>query len=155
MILLCYVIPFLSKDWGIFYNGYKYYDSAANFEWNHLNKNKLPIQLYSGTGYAYYFYTRFANIDIMGRVKLLQRAHLICSIGVTVILGIWFWFKKEKIDNRIFLLSSFKIYLAVFLFLIQVPYEYLMCVGNFVSIAIFCEQARYRVTSNNPISVAS
>ncbi len=59
--------------------------------------------------------------------------------SITVLMGAWFWFNRKKINYKIFMLSSFKIYLAVFLFLIQVPYEYLMCVGNFVSIAIFCE----------------
>ena len=56
----------------------------------------------------------------------------------------WYWYNKEKINYKIFLLGSFKIYLAFFLFLIQVPYEYLMITGNFVSIAIFCDQARYK-----------
>lgn len=145
IITVLYVIPFLSKDWTIFYKGYKYYDSSAYFEWTKLNDKGKPSQLFVGTGYAYYFYTRFPNLDVMSRIKLLQRTHLVCSVLVTILMGIWFWFKKEKINYKIFMISSFKIYLAVFLFLIQVPYEYLMIVGNFVSIAIFCEQARYKV----------
>ena len=140
-----YIIPFLSKDWGMFYNSYKGYDSAAYGEWTHLNKIGQPLHLFKGTGFAYYFYTRFTNLDIMSRIKLLQRTQLVCSLLITALMGVWFWYKKEKIDHKIFLLSSFKIYLALFLFLIQVPYEYLMCVGNFVSVAIFCEQARYRL----------
>ena len=149
IVLGLYVIPFLSKDWGILYRSYKTYDAAAYFEWTHLNKDQQPLQLFHGTGIAYYFYTRFPNLDIMGKIKLLQRTDLICSVLVTILMGIWFWFKKDKINYKIFLIASFKIYLTVFLFLIQVPYGYLMCVANFVTIAIFCEQARYRVISKS------
>ena len=152
IVLALYVIPFLSKDWGVFYSGYKYYDDAARFEWNHLNSEGQPIQLFSGTGLAYHFYTRLLNIDVHARIKLLQKTQLVCSILVTILMGIWFWLKKDKIDRKIFILSSFKIYLTVFLFLIQVPYEYLMCVGNFVTIALFCEQARYRIGNSNNIN---
>lgn len=147
IIVTClYIIPFLSKDWGMLSNSYKGYDAAAYGEWRHMNKIGQPMHLFKGTGFAYYFYTRFTNLDIMSRIKLLQRTQLVCSLLTTILMGIWFWYKKEKINHKIFLLSSFKIYFAVFLFLIQVPYGYLMCVGNFVSIAIFCEQARYRIT---------
>ena len=149
IVLVAYVIPFLSKDPSILLKSYKEYDSGTFFEWNRMqtkgiNKDK-PLMLFSGTGFAYYFYTRFTELEVMMRMKLLQKVHLFCSLGVTVILGIWFWFKREKINVRIFLMGSFKIYLSVFLFLIQIPYEYLMTVGNFVTIAIFCEQARYSI----------
>ena len=144
-IILLYVIPFLSKDWSIFFNGFKYYDSGTLAEWTHLDKQGRPIHLFRDTGIAYYFYTRFPSLDVMARIKLLQKVQLGASLLTTIALGAWFWYQKNKINTRVFLMSSFKIYLAVFLFLIQVPYEYLMCVGNFVSIAIFCEQARYQV----------
>ena len=151
MVVLLYVIPFLSKDWGILFRGFHYYDDGTMAEWTHLDKRGLPIHLFRGTGCAYYFYTRFPSLDIMGRIKLLQKAQLFISLLTTAILGAWFWYKKDIINTRVFLMSSFKIYLAVFLFLIQVPYEYLMCVGNFVSIAIFCEQARYQLTEKRRI----
>ena len=147
MVVALYVIPFWSKDWGILMRGFKYYDQGTYAEWVHLNRFGQPLHLFRGTGFAYYFYTRFANLDIMARIKLLQRTQLISSLLITTFMGVWFWYKKEKIDHKIFMLSSFKIYLALFLFLIQVPYGYLMCVGNFVSIAIFCEQARYRLVA--------
>ncbi len=145
LILVVYIIPFLSKDWTTLYSGYKYYDDGTLFEWTHLNKDHKPLQLFAGTGYAYYFYTRFANLEVIDRIRLLQKVHAISCVMITVILTTWFWFNRKRINDKIFLLSSFKIYLAIFLFLIQIPYEYLMCVGNFVSIAIFCEQARYRL----------
>jgi len=142
IVLFIFVIPFLSQDWSLL-TAFKGYDSAALFEWTRLNKDGKPLQLWKGTGFAYYFYTRFTGLDVAARIKLLQHTHIISCLLMTLIIGCWFWFKRKNIDYRIFLMGSFKIYLAIFLFLIQVPYEYLMCVGNFVTIAIFCEQARY------------
>jgi hypothetical protein len=63
-------------------------------------------------------------------------------------MAVWYWFNKERINYKIFLLGSFQIYISVFLFFIPVPYPYLMIVGNFVSIAIFCGQARYHLKHN-------
>ena len=143
--LFIFVIPFLSHNWWIL-TGYKYYDGAAYFEWTHLNKLGYPLHLWSGTGYAYFFYSHFPHLEIPARIALLQKTHLICSLAVTVVMGVWYWRYKDRIDHKPFLMGSFKIYLSVFLFLIQVPYEYLMCVGNFVTVAIFCEQARYRLS---------
>jgi hypothetical protein len=145
MVLLIYVLPFMTRDPYLFYNGYKYYDKAASFEWTHLNDAGKPANLFAGTGFAYYFYTRFTHLDIPERIKLLQRTHLIACLSVTFLMGVWFWFKRNKINPKIFILGSFKIYLAVFLFLIQAPYEYLSCVSIFVSMAIFVEQLRYKV----------
>ena len=143
LVLLIFIIPYASKDWSLLV-GFKGYDSAAVYEWEHVYHG-YPLHLWSGTGFAYYFYTRFTELDIYSRIKLLQKAHLICCCGVTVIMGVWYWFKKDRIDYRLFLLGSFKIYISIFLFLIQVPYVYLTCVGNFITIAIFCEQARYQI----------
>jgi hypothetical protein len=144
MVMGLYVLPFLTRDPKLFSKLFGGYEGAAVYEWTHLNKAEQPIHLFSGTGFAYYFYTRFTGHSIPERIKLLQRTHLFVCLGVTALMCVWFWYKQNRIDKRIFLMGSFKIYLTFFLFLIQVPYEYLMCVGNFVSIALFCEQARYR-----------
>jgi hypothetical protein len=144
-----YIIPFLSKDWGLFYRGYKYYDTSALGEWKHINRaTGKPFHLYVGQGIAFKFFELDA-IPITQRLKLLQKTHVICSLGTTLLLGVWYWFKRNNIHHRIFLMGSFKIYLAIFLFFIQVPYLYLMTVSLFVSIAIFFEQSRYRL---KPIS---
>jgi len=63
-----------------------------------------------------------------------------------MLMGVWYWYNRKKIDLRIFLIASFKIYLTFFLAFIQIPYVYLMTVGNFVSIAILAELMRYKVS---------
>jgi hypothetical protein len=147
LISMIYIIPFLSKDWNYFYTGYKHYDISALGEWGHLNNESLPMHLYSGVGFAHLIYEKFSLLDLLDRIKILQKIHLVASLGIVIAMSIWYYFNRKKINHKIFLLASFKIYLAVFLAFIQVPYVYLMIVGNFVSIAIFAEQARYRITT--------
>lgn len=143
IVLFVFIIPYASKDWSLLMT-FKGYDSAAIYEWEHVYQG-YPLHLWSGTGFAYYIYTRFTELDIYSRIKLLQKIHLICCCGITVVMGIWYWFKKDRINYKLFLLGSFKIYFSIFLFLVQVPYVYLTCVGNFITVAIFIEQARYRI----------
>lgn len=124
MVLLIYVLPFLTRDPGLFYNGYKYYDRAALFEWTHLNKEGKPIHVFSGSGFAYWFYTSFAHYDVSVRIKLLQKTHIVTCLLVTAGMAAWYYRQRHKVNYRLFLMGSFKIYLAFFLFLIQVPYAY-------------------------------
>lgn len=154
MVLLLYVIPFMLRDPHIFLNAYGYYTKAAFFEWTHVNKEGLPMHLFSGTGFAYYFYTRFTGLDIAERIHLLQRTHIVVCMAVTAGMAIWYYRHKHRVDHRLFLMGSFKIYLTFFLFLIQVPYVYLMCVGNFVSIIMFIEQAAYLRVPRQPLPQA-
>ncbi|MBL7720196.1 MAG: hypothetical protein JNL72_15270 [Flavipsychrobacter sp.] len=140
-VVLVYVIPFLSTNWGSFMEGYHYYSNAALGEWQ---KGEVPFHLHRGTGFAYYYYY-FLDIPLADRLKWLQRSHLAATFVIVSGLAYWYLKYKDHIHYKIFVLGSFKLYLTVFLVFIQVPYEYLMVVGNFVSIAIFTEQARYRV----------
>ena len=144
-VLIIYIVPFLSHDWGIFKRGYDYYTESAVGEWNHLNERQQPAHLYDGAGFAWLFYEMPGNL--IDRIKLLQRTHMLACLGSVFIMGIWYWFNRHRIHLKIFLLGSFKIYLAVFLSLIQVPYTYLMITGTFVSIAIFAEILRYRTVA--------
>lgn len=146
LVTIVYVIPFLSKDWGSFFRGYKYYDKAAYGEWTHLDDKGFPYQLYNGTGFAHKFYDKLKHLDIVQRIKVVQKVHLFVSLGVCLVMGIWYWFNRKRIDYKIFATASFKIYFCFFLAFIQVPYIYLMVVSNFLSIAIFAEQLRYRIS---------
>lgn len=145
LVLLIYVIPFLSKDWNSFFSAYKYYSHAALGEWSSINYTIMkPTQLNVGTGIAFLFAEIYKG-DLALGLKLLQRTGMVFYFITIILLGIWYWKNKKNIHMNIFLLASFKIYLSVFLFFIQVPYVYLMVVANFISVAIFAELLRYRV----------
>lgn len=144
ILLILYIIPYMSRDWAIFYDSHMVYEKGAIFEWSHTDGNNVPYHLFNGTGLAQFFYTAYHNADLHIGYQLLQTTMFV-SIGVSLLLmALWYWYHKHKIDYRIFLMASFKIYLSIFLACIMVPYLYLMIVGNFVSIAIFMEQQRYR-----------
>ena len=149
LVLLIYVVPFLSHDWHSFGRSIEHYTRAAVGEWQHLDERGLPCSIYNGVGFAHLFY-EMKGVDINTKIASLQKLDFILCISISFILGVWYWFNKDKIDYRIFLMGSFKIYLAVFLAFIQVPYIYLMVVSIFVSIAIFAEQLRYKITSYSP-----
>lgn len=146
LIVVMYIIPFMTKDWHIFTNALDTYTNAAVGEWEHIDKyTGKPMHLYKGVGFAHLFNENIQNWDTLDKVKRLQKIHFILCLAVTLAMGIWYWFNRNKIDMRIFLMASFKIYLTIFLAFIQVPYIYLMVVANFVSIAIFSEQLRYKM----------
>jgi hypothetical protein len=144
IVTLFYIIPFLSKDWSMFFTVINAY-SNSSWEWQHLCANGLPCHLYNGVGFAQFFYEKYNAQNYLVRFHFLRTIFFLSTTGSIILMGIWYWYKKTKIDYRIFLMASFKIYLSIFLALIIVPYEYLMIVGNFVSIAIFAEQLRYQI----------
>ncbi len=149
VVISVYVIPFLSKDWHIYSNTLNQYYRAAIGEWENLSIfTWKPYQLYAGTGFAHLFYESLQDWELADKIKRLQKVHFLVSIGITVVMGTWYWFNRKKIYPRIFLMASFKIYFTLFLAFIQVPYIYLMIVANFVSIAIFSEQMRYKITAS-------
>ncbi|HRP88797.1 MAG TPA: hypothetical protein PKX92_02035 [Edaphocola sp.] len=148
-ILCIYVIPFLSHDWMAFYKGYKYYDNAAFGEWTvSYDGSGLPHHLFRGYGFASFIYSYFPNLSIEARISLLQKLHLFGSLTSVGTLILVYLKIRNSIDYRIFLLASFKIYIALFLFLIQVPYQYLMLVDVYISIMLIWEISRYKIINN-------
>ena len=150
-VLLIYIIPFLSKDWSALPNAYKYYSVAALGEWQHLDEYGKPYHLYAGSGAAWYFYTHFSKYSIADRLHSLQKVHLILCMSTVFISGIWYLRARKKLPLTPFLLGSFKLYLAVFLMFIQVPYTYLMITGPLVSIATWAALSRYTATWQEPL----
>jgi hypothetical protein len=146
-VTVIYVIPYLSYDWTAFYDAHMQYEKNAIGEWYHINERNLPYHLFNGVGLAQFFYTNYLKTDLHTGYNLLRSTMFFSIFVSSAILGVWYWYKRTTIDYRIFLMASFKIYLSIFLALIIVPYEYLMIVGNFVSIAVFAEQLRYKIAA--------
>ena len=149
LIVLIYVIPFLSKDWQSFSHSIEHYQRAAIGEWQHLDKKGMPYSIYNGVGFAHLMYQK-EGISLEEKIKMLQKLDVLLCLSTVLLLGIWYWFNRNKIDYRIFMMGSFKIYLTIFLAFIQVPYIYLMVVSVFASIAIFSEQLAYKTTDYSP-----
>ena len=127
LVLLIYIVPFLSHDWGAFARAQLTYTEAAVGEWQRLSPI-LPEHLYKGIGLAALFH-RFAPGDVAQQVQLVRWVHAGVCIGV-VLSAALYWFKqKPLLDYRIYALLILKIYLATFYAFVQVPYIYLTVVG--------------------------
>ncbi len=142
-VLVIYIIPFLSKDWTLFSTTASSY-AHLSWEWQHLNDQKQPIHLYNGVGFAHLFYEKYGGADYMSGFHLARKAFFIANACCILLLATWYWRIRKNLDQRIFLLYSFKIYLTVFFSFIMVPYVYLLATSVFVSITIWSEQSRYR-----------
>ena len=137
-VLFIYILPFFLKDPTIFFSGYKSYTSGTLSEWSGQfwqAPGDKPIQLFSGVGFASYFY-EFLNGDLLNKINILKIFHLISSSLVIVILAFIFYKYKNRIDYRIYSLGTLKIYFVFFYNFIQIPYIYLFTVPIYVSIFI-------------------
>lgn len=123
-IVAIYVIPFLSKDWSIFIKAQQMYSGAAVGEWLHMNDKQQPMHLYNGIGLAVYFH-KFLDWELAERIRALRLTMIVMSV-LTVLASGWVYLKyRKRIDYRLFLLISLKVYLSVFYAFMQVPYIYL------------------------------
>ena len=143
-----YIIPFLSKDWGAFYASYvNNYEIVPFYEWQRLNPNTgLPWHMTNGTGFAHLFFLHYRNTNLKEGYLLLKKIMLLGSLGTLLVLAVFYWVNRLKVNYRIFLMASFKIYMTVFLAFVVIPYSYLMITTIFLSVAVFIEQARYDTT---------
>ncbi|MFC5270802.1 hypothetical protein [Adhaeribacter terreus] len=123
-IVAIYVVPFLSKDWSIFIKAQQMYSGAAVGEWLHMNDKGQPMHLYNGIGLAVYF-NKFLDWELADRIRALRNTMIFMAL-LTVAVSGWVYVKyRTRIDYRIFLLISLKLYLSIFYAFMQVPYIYL------------------------------
>ena len=153
LILVLYIIPFTSRNWEIVKSIGNGYDIALESEWTkNINSQGNPAHIYEGNGFAYLFYDHYHNTDKKQGFYLLKKLLLVLPLASIFLLGIWYWYKRSKINYRIFLMASFKIFLTIFLNLMIVPYTYLFSLSLFISIAIFAEQSLYLTDQITPRS---
>lgn len=134
--LLFYFIPFFSQDTSIFMRGYNYHSEGAIQAWKVMpwqEAGEMPFTLYKGLGFAWVYYENYAG-ELADKVDAYRFLHLILSISCIAILSLLFFKIKNKIDYRIFLLGSLKIYLVIFYNFIQIPFGYLFLVSIFISL---------------------
>lgn len=145
-VCILFVIPFLSHNWSILSSIGNGYDLAIISEWT-INKNNynngLPYHLFRGHGFAYLFYSHYAATDKRTGFHLLKKLLLIIPFFSTMAMGLWFYPRRDTINIKLFLIGSFKVYLAIFLNFMIVPYIYLFVTSAFLSVAIFGELDRF------------
>jgi len=131
-----YVVPFLSKDWTIFTHALSEYRIATLGEWSRTDgPDGHPPQLFAGVGLASWFYT-YGPGDIAARVSLLQKSHLLLSVGTVLLAAGLYHRLRHRFDYRLMALIALKFYLATFYAFIQIPYPYLTSLGLFISVFV-------------------
>ncbi len=133
-ILLLYVIPFMSQDWGMFMRVQAAYTDVAVNEWRHLNEQGLPYHLYNGVGFGNFFY-RFISGELVDRIRLLKTVHVALLLLITAGSGWLYWRQRTPRSNyQIHAVLTLKLYLITFYAFLQVPYSYLAAVGILLSL---------------------
>ena len=133
-VVVFYLVPFLSHDWGMFLRVQDSYTNAALGEWQHVNEAGQPVHLYNGVGLAPFFYEHGTR-SVLDKLLLLKKVHLIASVGVVVLAALVYWRQRgRRMDYRLYAILALKLYLATFYALVQVPYTYLAMVSVFISV---------------------
>jgi hypothetical protein len=133
-VLLLYILPVLSHDWGLFMRVQGVYTETTLGEWRHVDERGLPVHLYNGIGLTNFFY-RFAPGDMLARLKLAKLVHLAALLLLVSSAALAYWRQRlPRTNYRLYAVIALKIYLATFYALLQVPYAYLASVGFFMSL---------------------
>lgn len=132
-VMVLFVLPFLTQDPMIYFNGLKHYSSAALAGWMQEG-NGGP--LYDGLGLAGIFRDQWGG-EMAGRLAALQRWQFVASILAVGFCGFLWWKKRAQLQHLpLFLLGSLKFYFGFFYGFIQMPYTYLMLTPCFFSIVV-------------------
>lgn len=135
LIVATFLVPLVGKNWVELYNGYKYYSTSGVGEWLHTNEQGLPIHILNGNGFVSWIYS-FKSGTVEERFVFAKSLHMIMVFATTISLTALYFKLKDKLNNTVFLLCSFKVYLAVFYGFIQVPYTYLFVVPLMYSLVM-------------------
>ncbi|MEM6965623.1 MAG: hypothetical protein AAF573_12705 [Bacteroidota bacterium] len=143
-VLLLYVIPFLSKDWDIFFEGLAYYGKTAETAWQWERGDGRPLILITGLSHAIYFYD-FVEGELLERLRVNRIFHI--TMCLLTALGIFYiyWKKRNRgLNVALYLLIALKLYLVVFYSFFYVPFRYLFQLPMFLTIPILYHIALFR-----------
>lgn len=135
-IFAIYILPFLSKNWDIFFEGLAYYGKTAETAWQWQREDGRPLLLINGLSHAIYFYD-FVEGELMYRLKINRIVHLgMCLITAIGIFYFYWKNRKKGLNTTVYLLIALKCYLMVFYSFFYVPFSYLFMLPMFLTIPI-------------------
>lgn len=140
-VVLLYVLPFMTKQPTLFFDGLKYYDKTAIGQWTDIpdwyKSVGKPYHLSRGLSTSIFFYDHWQG-DIAAKLGAARLFHIIACLGSVVLVGITYWFarKRENFNYGGFLLLSLKFYLIFFYGFFYVPFSYLYLLPMCMSIPI-------------------
>jgi|GEM_PF-768094 len=132
-IVLLYIVPVLSHDWGLFMRVQKVYTETTLGEWRHLDYGR-PIHLFNGIGLTGLFYD-YAPGNLLQKLQLAKIVHLGLLLGIIAAAAIGYKLQhRPRTNYRVYAVLVLKLYLTTFYAFLQVPYAYIASTGFFVSI---------------------
>lgn len=137
-ILILYVIPFLSKDWSLPFQGLEHHGIVTLKNWTFepwFGPNGKPGALYRGTGLAAFFF-EFWPGEAATQMAAVQRIQFVGSGLLLALFSFIYYIKQETITLRLFWLASLKIMLCFFYSFLALPIDYYFIVPIFVSLGI-------------------
>ncbi len=147
-VILLYVLPFLTKQPMLFFDGLKYYDKTAIGQWTDIPSWYAavgkPFHLTQGLSTSIYFYD-FWKGDISAKLGAARTLHGLLCVGSVLLSAVvyWFWRKREDFNYQAFMLVSLKFYFIFFYGFFYVPFSYLYLIPIFYSIAILMKLRFY------------
>jgi hypothetical protein len=140
-VVVLYVLPFMTKQPTLFFDGLKYYDKTAIGQWEDIpswyQEVGKPFTLTRGLSTSIYFYD-FWNGDLLAKLSAARKVHTILCLLSVVFMGFlyWRWRKRSDFNYGGFLLLSLKFYFIFFYGFFYVPFAYLYFIPLFFSLAI-------------------
>lgn len=147
-VSICYIIPFLSRDWSIFAEGAKSYDIATLGEWDGQDwqpKTDNPFQLFQGLGFASWVYS-LSNAPLPNKVALHKNIMFIAIIISIVCLALIVLKKHKTVQPQFLHLLALKTILTIVFAFALVPYNYLFWSSVVISITIV---SNYKLINEN------
>ncbi len=138
--IIFYIIPFVIPNPEVLSKGSNLWIDASLNEWDGQDwqpKGDRPFQLFQGLGFASWFH-QFYPGTLMDKLLACKNALIGCSILSTLFL-MYARFKNSSLDQRIFLLLSFKFSITIFYSLVFIPYVYLYWVPLALSMVILVQ----------------
>lgn len=133
-ILFLYLIPYFFKDTTIISQGLAHHYGVMLGNWTHDLDTGYGA-LYMGVGFAGYFAPILSG-EVAFRLSLMSQIHILGSIAIIVVLGLFYWKMRGKIDSSLFLIASFKVYLTFFYTFLPLPILYYFFVPLCVSVVV-------------------
>ena len=138
-ILLIFIIPFLSQNWGEYFRALENYSHVIDTLWQAAHwqaKDAIPHYLDEGMTMGIYFYD-YIDGDFTQQLAACKLTHFIISLLTA--LGILVYYLKNKMSNerfKLYLLYSLKLYMVVFYAFFYAPFTYMYMVPVFLSIPV-------------------
>jgi len=138
-VVVLYIIPFMSKDWGMLTRGLAYYADTAVGQWypqGWQSPGDKPFHLNQGLSFAIYFYD-FVPGEVMERLALNRKVHLLaCGLAALLIAAGYFFYRKKGLNVKWYMLIALKFYLLIFYGFFYVPFSYLFMLPMMLSLPL-------------------